>query len=137
MAFEIDINETGLYTIGLDYYSLTKTIRDIELAVEVNGKSQYFEASQITLNSFYEVPSEFNSDRYGNDIMPNATQKRKWTHAYLEDTLELQDKPLVFKLDAGLNTIKIKRSNGYLKIGQLYVKNQVSYISYETYLKEK
>ena len=136
VAFEIDINETGLYTIGLDYYSLTKTIRDIELAVEVNGKSQYFEASQITLNSFYEVPSEFNSDRYGNDIMPNATQKRKWTHAYLEDTLELQDKPLVFKLDAGLNTIKIKRSNGYLKIGQLYVKNQVSYISYETYLKE-
>ncbi|CCV65479.1 putative sugar ABC transporter, extracellular solute-binding protein family 1 [Paracholeplasma brassicae] len=136
VLFEVDVTETGLYTLALDYYSLTETIREIELSVEVDGKTPYFEASQITLNSFYEAPSEFKVDRYGNDIMPNATQVRKWSHAYLKDTLRLQEDPLVFLLEAGTNEIKINRTNGYFKLGNLYVSNQVTYQSYESYLEE-
>src|SRR5690606_17957194 len=80
VTFNITVNQTALYKIGLDYYSETSSINEIELALKVNGSYPFYEASQLTLKTFFETTNVFNQDRYGNDIMPNATLKYMWYH---------------------------------------------------------
>lgn len=131
---QIDIHTKGLYKIGIDYFSNTNTIGQIEIEVKINGESQYYESTQLTLPTFWTTPNTFNVDRYGNDIMPMATQKQTWQHLYFRDATRLYEQAILFKLEEGLNTIEIIRRNGYFKLGQIYVENLENYISYETYL---
>ncbi|HLT00458.1 MAG TPA: extracellular solute-binding protein [Acholeplasma sp.] len=134
VTFNVTVNQTGLYKIGLDYYSETTSIHEIELALKVNGSYPFYEASQLTLKTFFETTNEFNQDRYGNDIMPNATQKRMWYHDDFKDASRLYPEGLLFKLDEGVNQIEIETVNGYFLIGQIYVENQKELISYDTYI---
>ena len=136
--FEVDVLviQTGLYQIGIDYYSTSTTIRDIQLEVAVNDEIQYHEAGQITLKNLWETPHKFNLDRYKNDIMPKATLKEKWVNEFFKDTPRLQPEDLFFKLDSGINTIKIKRNYGTLLVGRLFVRSKEELISYKDYLKQ-
>ncbi|HEY5505163.1 MAG TPA: hypothetical protein VIK28_08385, partial [Sedimentisphaerales bacterium] len=130
----VAVPTTNLYTLALDYYSQTTGIREIEIAVVVNDETQYYEAGQVTLDTFWVASNDFQDDRYGNQIMPNATQQYQWTHAYIQDASRIQERPLTFKLNAGVNTIKIQVNNGLFKLGQVYLGPQVEYSSYQDYL---
>lgn len=136
VEMEVEVSQTALYTIKLDYYSQTTSIRDIEMSLLINGETPYYEASQITLSTFWQTNQEVMADRYGNDIMPTSEQHRKWTHTYLHDAPRIQENPLVFKLEAGINMVRIEVNNGLFLLGQVYFGPQVSYQSYETYLEE-
>ncbi len=132
----IDVNESGLYKIGIDYFSETTSINDIELEVRINGETQYYESTQLTLPTFWTTPNTFNQDRYGNDIMPNASQVYQWTRSYFRDAPRLYEQAILFYLEAGINDIEIIRRSGYFKLGQIYVNNLETFISYADYLEQ-
>lgn len=137
VSFEVNTPEKGLYTISLDYYSLTQTINPIYLEVLINDEIQYYEASQIVLNTLWETPTEFLSDRYGNDTMPSASQSYQWINSYIRDTARVQPEPLLFMLQEGENKITINIKDQLLMLGQIYIGPQVSYPSYQSYIESK
>lgn len=130
----VDVPEEGLYKIGFDYYSQTTSINDIKLAIKVNGQTPFYEASQLTLKTLWETSHEFSRDRFGNDIMPNASQINRWVHTDLQDASRLYEQGLLFKFNAGQNTIELTRNEGFFLLGQVYVSTYERYIDYETYL---
>ncbi|MBE0701184.1 MAG: extracellular solute-binding protein [Acholeplasmataceae bacterium] len=132
----IEVAETGLYILGFDYYSLVDTIRPIGISVEINDVIQYYEASQITLDTFWESSDIIASDRYGNDIVPKSVQKHAWNHAFLSDTTGLYPLPMTFKLEAGVNQIKLNKTYGDMLLGDVTIKNQLEFMSYDSYLNE-
>ncbi len=136
VSMVVDIPQEGLYKIGLDFYSQTTSINPIELAIKINGETPYYEASQLTLKTMWETPSEFNKDRFGNDIMPNATQVYEWIHTDLRDASRLNEQAILFHFIDGLNTIELTRKNGYFLLGQVYVENMEVYPTYDSYLNQ-
>ncbi len=135
-AFEVEVEvlETGLYMFGFDYYSVNETIKDLQIQISINGFIQYHEASQITIKNFWETPNEFSVDRYKNDIMPTASLKSMWMNETFKDTQRLQEHPLLFKLDQGVNQIKITRTYGSFFVGKFYVSSLFKLKTYQEYL---
>ncbi|MDY0276679.1 MAG: extracellular solute-binding protein [Acholeplasma sp.] len=137
MSFDVTVDNKGLYSLELDYYSFNTTIRDTEIAVYVNDRILYFELSQLRLTSNWEVTEDISTDRYKNDIMPNSSIKSMWIHEEIRDSQRIQPESLLFKLDEGLNKITIKKARGEFYLGQIYVSGKKALKTYNEYLQEK
>ncbi|PKK87395.1 MAG: hypothetical protein CVV63_01190, partial [Tenericutes bacterium HGW-Tenericutes-8] len=134
LTFEILIEEEGLYALNFDYYSLTETINPVYMEILINDDIQYYEASQIIIDTVWTTPNEFGTDRYGNDVMPSANQSYQWLNTYIKDASRIQPEPLLFMFETGLNTVTFNLTDGLVMIGQIYIEPQVSYMTYETYV---
>lgn len=134
ISFTVEVPETALYVIDLDYYSVNQTIRDIEYQIYIKGELQYFEASNLSLKNYWTNDADFNIDRYGNDIMPTADLLSTWIHSQVVDVQRLQKEQLRHYLVEGENTITIKKISGEFYLGQIYIRNFEDTISYEEYL---
>jgi ABC-type glycerol-3-phosphate transport system substrate-binding protein len=132
--FDVLVENEGLYQVLIDYYSTTDGIRNIEIDIMVNNEYQYFESSQIILDSYYETSKDFKLDRYENEIMPRAFRLDKWNHLALMDSSRLQENPLLFKFNEGENKLRIGLKTGSILIGQIYVQNQEKIQTYAEYL---
>ncbi len=133
-SFDVTVPSDGLFTLNFDYYSMTKTINQVNMEILINDEIQYYESSQITIDTVWTTPSEFKTDRFGNDTMPTASQSFQWLNTYVKDAARVQPEPLLFKLDEGANTITVTLNDGLLKFGQFYIGPQVSYVSYDDYV---
>lgn len=133
-SFNVLVEKEGLYKLGLDYYSLNESIGDLNLEIKINDKVQYYEASQISLDTFWETKGEIKKDRFNNDIMPTASQVYKWSLDFFKDSQKLYEEAILFKLDEGINEISIKKTSGDFKVGQVYIKNLDDYMMYDEYL---
>lgn len=133
-SFNIEVDQTALYTISFDFYSINKTIRDIDYQILINDEIQYFEASNLTLKNYWISNNDFNLDRYGNDIMPTAEILQTWSHSKVVDVLRLQPEQLRFKLEEGINKITIKKISGEFYLGQVYIDGYENILTYNEYL---
>lgn len=133
IAFNCNVPTTGLYQISLDFYSVSEDYIDVELALEVNGESQYLESSQIILYKHWSQSNVFPTDRYGNDFYSEQVQIYNWIHQDLFDPMGLFNEPLVFKLNAGDNEIAFSKTKGDILLGDITISGKQQLISYEEY----
>src|SRR5690554_733500 len=134
ISFNLNVDDKALYTISFDFYSINKTIRDIDYQILINDEIQYFEASNLTLKNYWISNNDFNLDRYGNDIMPTAEILQTWSHSEVVDVLRLQPEQLRFKLEEGINKITIKKISGEFYLGQVYILGYEDKLTYNEYL---
>lgn len=130
----INIPTTGLYQIALDFYSLSDDYLDLELAIKVNDEFQYLEMQQIILYKLWRQDESFTIDRYGNDFFGSQTQAYTWIHQDFFDAMGLFSEPLKFKLNAGINTIQLKREKGALKLGNITITGEEELPTYDEYV---
>ncbi len=119
-----------------DYLPLDSGIRDIDIALMLNGEYPFADAEQITLKKWWLTPHEFATDRYQNEIMPKATLDQSWRSQPLMDSQRLQDQPLLWPLQAGENTIRIYSLQGAFLLGQIHLSPLTHPQSYADYLTE-
>ncbi len=134
LIFNLDVSQTGLYAINLEYMATTESVRNIEISVLINDEIQYVESKSVVIPTFYKNPHEFIKDRYGNDIMPVSSRYEIWNNFTLRDTQRLVEDVLLFKLNNGTNKITIIRRNGDFLVSKVQVKNKKILPSYEEYL---
>ncbi len=119
-----------------DYLPLDSGIRDLDIALMLNGAYPFADAEQITLKKWWLTPHEFATDRYQNEIMPKATLDQSWRSQPLMDSQRLQDQPLLWPLQAGENTIRIYSLQGAFLLGQIHLSPISHPQSYADYLTE-
>ncbi|MGI6360325.1 MAG: extracellular solute-binding protein [Acholeplasmatales bacterium] len=134
VSFNVDVLETGLYAIELEYMATTESVRNIEVSILINDEVQYIESKSVVIPTFYENPKEIIKDRYGNDIMPVSSRYEIWNNFTLRDTQRLVEDVLLFKLNNGSNKITIIRRNGNFLLSNVLVKNKKVLPSYLEYL---
>lgn len=122
-----------LYVIEIEYYSLVDSIIDIEFGLEINGKTPFFEASQINLTTLWKMSGEVSVDRYGNDVNMSQDVYRSWQTAVLQDSTRLSKEGLIFALEEG-DEISLTKINGEVKIGRIIVRPIEKHVSYEQYI---
>ncbi|MEY3431684.1 MAG: hypothetical protein RIS53_582, partial [Bacillota bacterium] len=136
VEYEVEAPQAYEVVISLDYLPLDAGIRDIELSLMLNGAYPFEDAEQITLKKWWNTPHQFATDRYQNEIMPKATLEQLWRTQSLFDTEQLQPQPLLWSLNAGLNTIRIYSLQGAFLLGNLRLSPLTNAPTYASYLNE-
>lgn len=121
VEYEFQVDSDILVQLSLDFFALDTSIRDLELAIMVNGVYPFADAQQLTFKKLWVTPHEFATDRYQNEIMPKAELSNTWVHQAAYDSQRLMEHPLLWRLTPGLNTIRLFRLSGTFLLGQLYL----------------
>ena len=123
-----------LVEMKLDFFPIDSGIRDIDMAMMLNDVYPFSEAQQLSFRKWWVTPHEFETDRYENEIMPKAVPSHRWIQQSVVDSQRLLAQPLLWRVQAGWNTLKIFQLQGSFLLGQVYLQPQQSAPSYDEYL---
>ncbi len=135
ISLTVNLAQTGLYNIEIDYLDLSATILPSELTVTVNDVLPFSESQAIKLPAIWGFETtEFILDRYGNEVMPSSEKIATVQTTRLLDTTALNREPLIYQLAAGSNEIKLKMKSGDIYVGTIRLVAPEELINYADYL---
>jgi len=132
ITFEIDIPE-GMYTIKMDYYTVSGRNIPIQREIIINGKNPFSQSNNIILNRLWrDVPYwetndkvektdayHFRRDYFGNDLRPEQREIFGWMSMYFMDSLAYYSEPLEFYFKEGKNIITLVSKKEPLIFGKI------------------
>ena len=134
LSVDVFVENEGLYGLSLDYVSTTSSIKPIKVSVRVNDDLQYIEASRFSLPTLWSQNEDIAKDRFGNDIVPTSYQLYERQTFLFHDNVGLYDKPLLFYLEQGTNTLDFELLDGTLDVFDISFKPYEEIMSYDHYL---
>ncbi|SEO66270.1 extracellular solute-binding protein [Paenibacillus sp. OV219] len=138
LTVKLEVAQAGLYQIGFDYYITDDSILATEGFIQVNGEYPFYESRRILFPNLWDNQQMAKKlDRYGNELLPHPQKVKAWQHGYAMDASYAYMKPLLYKLDKGLNTITIANTRGELLLGNITVDSPSEIDSYEGYSKNQ
>ena len=135
--FTITVNlpDSGLYNIEVDYIDISSGILPAELAIKINDLLPFYESESVKLSAIWEFETtEFMIDRYGNEVMPSSKKAAHIQTSKFYDTTALNREPLVYQLNSGTNTISFKIKTGEIILGSIRLTSPENLIAYDDYL---
>ncbi len=122
-SYVVNVKESGVYSLGLDYHTGGTNLSDYRIEVTINGESYFEEMSMITLPLLWrDATKDFPVDRYGDETAPEQVRIDEWQYRDLYNTSYYTAQPLCFYLESGKNEISIQNvSADGLTLGKLYV----------------
>lgn len=134
-AFEINVEESGIYCLGVNYFSMESNSAYIELSMKIDGKTPYETASRITLNRVWINEKDIYKDSRGNQVRPAQIQKSMWQSCTVGDVDGLFGEPLFFYLEKGSHEIEFSSERAQLAIESLRFFNPDEPPDYSEYRK--
>jgi len=137
-TYSVTIAEAGYYNINVDYYIDGETLNDFLLQVQVNGQVPFEESSLINIPIMWQDETkDFDTDRYGDEFIPNQVVKVGWHNVNLYDNRYSTELGLLFYFEAGLNTITFDSDSlEHLYLGDVSVLSPVEIPTYEDYISD-
>lgn len=127
LTAEVEVAESGLYELWMDYYVQPQSVLNPEFSLTVNGKTQYNEMNQLRLDMDWSSKKEEKKlDRYGDELMPQAEVFPQWKYKGLQDPNFFYTDPLKIYLDQGKNSLRLDMNEGYVLLGNLTLTNTQS-----------
>ena len=105
ISYDINIPESGIYCIEINYCPLISNSPDIEFSLSIDNEIPYDTASRLILNRVWTNQNDIQTDSKGNQIRPFQVQEEIWCRSFLNDTDGLFSEPLVFYLEKGIHEI--------------------------------
>lgn len=126
--WEIEIRQSGAYTLAVEYYPLVGTGKDIELGVTIDGRIPFQEAGTVTLPRLWadqtdEQGRAIRRDSAGNDLRPVQVEKPRWISRALADSRGLYEEPYLFYVQAGRHKIRLTLGREKLVIADVRLEN--------------
>lgn len=134
LIYDIDIPETGCYSIDMTYFPMSSSGSNIEFSLAVDGKIPFDSASRIVLNRVWVNERDIYTDSRGNQVRPSQVQQGMWLTASLKDPDGLFGTPLTFFLEKGHHTIGISSERAEFAIDSLCIHTPQSLPSYAEYM---
>ena len=111
IEWQVDVPESGLYQVYMEYYPVASRGVDIERKFYINGKIPFIGADNLTFTRLWTDRGEVKQDNQGNDIRPGQIEMPNWTKAYFKDDMGYFTEPYMFYLEKGTNTIGLEAVN--------------------------
>ncbi|MFP4015564.1 MAG: extracellular solute-binding protein [Halanaerobiales bacterium] len=106
VEWEIDIPESGLYNIKLDYYPLEGKGGIIEREIQINGKLPFEGAKFLEFTRVWQDEHKYRIDNQGNHIRSPQVEVPMWQTSILRDSMGYVQSPYLFYFEEGRNTIR-------------------------------
>jgi len=134
ISYDIDIPETGIYCIEMNYYPLISNSQNIEFSFSIDNEIPYDTASRLILNRVWTNEHDIDEDSKGNQIRPFQIQKGMWCKRFLNDTDGLFSEPLVFYFEKGTHEIFFSFSRADVAIENFRICQPEELKSYDEYI---
>lgn len=132
-----EVAEAGLYLVYFDYVSVTETHMPVTIDLTINGEKPYEELNQIILDTMWnDINSEFQVDRYGNDVFKEQTIYEEFLVKPLRDSERLYEDGIYIYLNEGSNELVFTKNTGHIKLKSIEVSSKPEYSTYDSYMVE-
>lgn len=121
VEWSVDVPESGLYEIVVEYYPLPGTGVDISRELMINGKVPFKEAHNITFSRIWQDEGEPKINAAGDEVIPRQKEAPRWRVVRIGDSEGLYSEPFKFYLNKGLNTIRINYLNQPIAIASITI----------------
>ncbi len=132
VIFTVDIPETGLYCIEMDYFPLAESNSQYLFGLLIDGEVPFTEANSCVISRVYQN-EEISTDEYGDDLRPQAMQKPQWRKQFLYDQTGVYGS-LQFYLEKGKHEISLCFDGTPLLLQGMTFKQEPYLLSYQDYL---
>lgn len=129
--WQVDIPETGLYEIDVDYYPVQGTGSTIQRSITIDGKVGFLEAYNIPFYRLWRDDGEPKVNNIGDELRPKQVEVRKWTTQPLTDNQGMYSEPFKFYLTQGKHTIRMSYVDEPVAFRSITVKSPEAVPSYE------
>ncbi|MDE5946101.1 MAG: extracellular solute-binding protein [Oscillospiraceae bacterium] len=133
ISYEIDVPESGIYCLEINYYPIPSNSPSIEFSMMIDNDIPYDTASRLNLNKIWVNESDDITDRHGNQIRPSQIQRGRWCNSYLNDTDGLFSEPLIFYLEEGIHKISFDFKRADIAIEKFIFNQPEKLKSYDDY----
>src|SRR5690606_34172549 len=133
--YTVIVPEDGFYHIGAHYKVANATLNQITIDLKINDQTYYEEMKTIELPIIWQDQTkDYAKDRYGDEVLPNQVIVDTWHFTPLYNNTYVSVDPLLYKFNAGLNTIKITNTSSSLfRISNTEVFQPTKLDSYDEY----
>lgn len=134
-VYHVNVPTAGLYHLRVDYYVLPGVLNNLTLSLKINDSLPFDDARTINVPLLWRDDSkEFVLDTYGDESLPTQVRVVGWRPLDLYNNTYTTTLPLLFPLEAGLNTIEIANvMNGAMLLGDMEAVAPVPSMTYEAY----
>lgn len=133
VTWEVDIPETGIYNIYLEYMTVESRGVAIERSIYINGELPFADAENIAFTRIWTDAYEPRVDNQGNEIRPAQVEIFDWQSTCVRDDMGYAEEPYQFYLEAGKNTITLEGVNEPMVLRTLKVAAIEDATTYEEY----
>ena len=134
IEYTVNIEQTGMYNVYLEYYPLMSRGINIERSFKINGNIPFLGADWL---SFYRVWGDATGgirlDNQGNEVRPAQVEKPRWEGAWFSDSQGFITEPYAFYFQAGENVLRLEGINEPMAIRALVLKAPVQTKNYREY----
>ena len=130
MEWTVNVEEEGMYSIGLVYNTGADALSDIDVKLKINGEEPFNQASRFLLFRVWEDTSDILFDNRGNNLKPESRVISKWQYYEFNDLEGLFYGAFQFHLNAGANTITLETDGRVLYVDEIKVFNKEPLKSY-------
>lgn len=134
LTYEINVEETGIYCLGMRYFPMESNSSQIEMSMQIDGKVPYATASRITLNRVWVNENDIYVDSRGNQVRPAQIQQGMWKECAVGDVDGLFGEPLFFYLEKGKHTVSFTSERAQLAIESFRFYNPKELVGYSEYV---
>ncbi len=133
VIFTVDVPETGLYCIALDYFPLADSNRDILFGLHINGKAPFTEANSCVLSRVFKNEQIQTDELTGDDMRPQSEQVSQWRNQFLYDQTGVYGN-LRFYLEKGENKVSVILDGTPMLLENITFKQEEYLMSYQDYI---
>ncbi len=133
VSWKLQIPETGMYNMYIEYYPMESRGVDIERSFLINGTMPFTGSDALTFSRVWGDKTAVKMDNQGNEIRPTQVELAEWQTAYFKDYMGYYTEPYQYYFEAGENTITLEAVNEPMAIRKLVVcsvEEQQSYTDY-------
>lgn len=134
LDYYVEISESGLYLISMDYLSLAESILGAQFSIQINDVYPYYESRNLDAPSIWQdAEKEFSKNGFGNEKIPEQKVVLQWQSMTIQDAKKQQKNGLYFLFEKGRNKITFTGLQSSLLLGKITVHSTPEYIKYSEY----
>lgn len=131
ISFQVDVAESGLYTLSMEYYLIDEKGADAVRGLLLDGEKPYEEASNITFTGEWSDDGNTKINSIGDEIRPDIVGLKNWQTTYLRDSSGYYASPLLFYLTSGTHTFTLEYTKEVLALDAITVSGYQKPLSYK------
>ncbi len=139
-SVEINIEESGLYNLEVEYTPIKGALSAVERKFFINGNQPFKELANIRFERSFKDASEIVVDSQGNDMLPDQVEVFSVMHKRISDISGYYNEPYMFYLEKGVNILTFDGIQGDFSISSITAcppKKLIPYSELEEIYKEK
>lgn len=128
--WEVNIPESGLYEIYVEYYPLPGLGSAAIRSIEIDGRIPYTELNNIAFTRMWRDKGEPKINNVGDEVRPSQEEIVSWRTVALTDSKGFYSQPFKFYFEKGTHRIRMNYIDQPMAIGNIIIKSPENIPSY-------